>query len=344
MKKQPFFSIPIATYNRAVELEFAIKRILAQDFKDFELIISDDNSSDATEKTVLKFKDQRIRYYKNKVNLGAVPNIQEVLTHVKGKYIFMHGDDDFLLYDNVLRSSHNLLVEKKLGLLRLNYLYQSSDKLDVYDFFRYKNMHKNLYLGLGKSKEALKFIEKVDLYFISGIIFKNPYPAKIVLTDSELIPWFSVCYKALLRYGGYFSKDHQVIASWSYQKNNPVFFVRNGKLTFESFYDELKKYSDEKYYKKELSRQLHVSVINLPTIKYNSNNTNLINYARRIIELNPVYKTSPKFWIMLSIGYVLPKFVLKGIRAIYIARLKKLGKPNEYKRIRARIRNLRNRQ
>ncbi len=342
MKKQPFFSIPIATYNRGVELEFAIGRILAQDFKNFELIISDDNSTDGTEKIIQKFKDERIRYYKNRVNLGAVPNIQKVLTHARGKYVLMHGDDDYLLYDNALSSSRKLILEKKLGLLRLNYLYQSSDKLDVYDFFRYKNVHKDLHLEAHKPKEALKFIEKADLYFISGIIFKNPYPAKIVLTDSELIPWFKVCYHALLGHGGYFNKNHQIIASWSYQKNNPVFFVRDGKLTFESFYEQLKEYSSEEYYKKELNRQLEVSVLNLPTIKYNSNNRNLINYARRIIELNAKYKVNAKFWIMLLIGYILPKFVLKWVRAIYIARLKKMGKPNDYNQIRARIRSLRN--
>src|SRR5260221_7637938 len=110
MKKRPFFSIPIANYKRAKDIDFAIKRILAQSYNDFEIIISDDASDDGTEKMVNDYKDKRINYYKNKVNLGAVKNIEKALNHCKGEYIFLHGDDDYILFDDILQKEHDLLI------------------------------------------------------------------------------------------------------------------------------------------------------------------------------------------------------------------------------------------
>ncbi|EKD86454.1 MAG: hypothetical protein ACD_37C00279G0001, partial [uncultured bacterium] len=45
MSKQPFFSIALPTYNRAQDLGVAIRFILAQTFKDFEIVISDNAST-----------------------------------------------------------------------------------------------------------------------------------------------------------------------------------------------------------------------------------------------------------------------------------------------------------
>lgn len=339
--KQPFFSIPIATYNRSSDLDFAIKRILSQSFKDFELIISDDNSPDDTEKIVKKYKDSRIRYVRNKKNLGAVPNIGKVLALSHGKYIFMHGDDDYLLYDDILEKAANLLKKHKYGLIRFNYLYQSFDKKDVFDFFRYKSKIKKLAFHLKDPIEVLSFIEKIDLYFITGITFENIYPKKVTITDSELIPWFKICFQSITKRGGYFDSNYYIVASWSHQAIHPVYYVRDGKLTFETYYDELRKLAGESYYRKALYKQLEVSVNNLPTIKYNSNNSNLLQYAKRILELNPSYKISVKFYTLLILAYILPKSILKIVRYVYIKRMAGNGKISNVETIRKAVMKVR---
>ena len=66
---KPFFSIVMATYNRAYCIENAINSVLKQDFKDWELIIVDDGSTDNTEEVVKKYlDDKRIKYIKLKKN------------------------------------------------------------------------------------------------------------------------------------------------------------------------------------------------------------------------------------------------------------------------------------
>lgn len=64
-------SVVLPTYNRAFCISQSIESVLNQTFKDFELIIVDDNSNDNTEDIVDNFNDQRIRYFKLPINKGA---------------------------------------------------------------------------------------------------------------------------------------------------------------------------------------------------------------------------------------------------------------------------------
>jgi glycosyltransferase involved in cell wall biosynthesis len=85
------------TYNYGHFIDEAIQSALDQTYPDFELIIVDDMSTDNTDEVVEKYlSDERIRYYKNKVNLGLVENFNKCLSYAKGEYIkFLLADDKF---------------------------------------------------------------------------------------------------------------------------------------------------------------------------------------------------------------------------------------------------------
>jgi glycosyltransferase involved in cell wall biosynthesis len=74
-KKQKV-SIGLPVYNGENYIQEAIESILSQTFEDFELIISDNASTDQTEAICRSFalKDERIRYFRNQENLGASSN------------------------------------------------------------------------------------------------------------------------------------------------------------------------------------------------------------------------------------------------------------------------------
>jgi glycosyltransferase involved in cell wall biosynthesis len=95
--KRPFFTVGIPTYNRAELLSRTIKRIINQNFNDFELIISDNASTDHTEIVARSFKDSRIRYFRQDVNVGAIQNWKKVATESCGEWLVFHQDDDFLV-------------------------------------------------------------------------------------------------------------------------------------------------------------------------------------------------------------------------------------------------------
>ncbi len=84
------------TYNYARYLPQAIESVLAQEFRDFELLVIDDCSSDNTRAVVQGYadSDERVVFSVNKKNLGMVENWNHCLAQARGEYIkFLFGDD-----------------------------------------------------------------------------------------------------------------------------------------------------------------------------------------------------------------------------------------------------------
>lgn len=92
-------SISIPAY-KAHFLQECIESILNQTYKDFEVVIVNDNSPEDLDSIIYRFNDERIKYYKNEKNCGAlnvVDNWNICLHYATGDYIICMGDDDKLL-------------------------------------------------------------------------------------------------------------------------------------------------------------------------------------------------------------------------------------------------------
>jgi glycosyltransferase involved in cell wall biosynthesis len=87
-EKGPRVSIALPVYNGEKYVGEAIESVLAQTFKDFELIVSDNASTDRTEQICREYvdKDRRIRYYRNKKNLGGAKNFNRAFELSSGEY------------------------------------------------------------------------------------------------------------------------------------------------------------------------------------------------------------------------------------------------------------------
>ncbi|MCG2713026.1 MAG: glycosyltransferase [Candidatus Omnitrophica bacterium] len=92
---KPFFSIIIPTYNRCKFLNTAIESVLEQTFRNFELIVIDDGSTDQTEQLIKDIKDKRLKYIKkNHRGVSAARNIG--IQQSCGQFIcFLDSDDRF---------------------------------------------------------------------------------------------------------------------------------------------------------------------------------------------------------------------------------------------------------
>ncbi len=96
MHTTPRVSIGMPVYNGELYLVKAMESLLAQDFGDFELIVSDNASTDATEDICRRFAaaDNRIRYHRNDTNLGAAWNFNSLFKLARGKYFKWAAHDD----------------------------------------------------------------------------------------------------------------------------------------------------------------------------------------------------------------------------------------------------------
>ena len=86
----------MATYNGEAYLEEQIKSILNQTYKNFNLIISDDNSIDKTLQILKKYQilDNRITVYHQSKNLGYIKNFEYLCKKARSKYFALSDQDD----------------------------------------------------------------------------------------------------------------------------------------------------------------------------------------------------------------------------------------------------------
>ena len=101
MSTRPLVSLGLFLYNGERFLEAALDSFLNQTFKDFELIISDNASTDRSEEICRRYaaKDSRIRYYRNQRNMGAGWNVRRVYELATGKYFKQAAHDDMIQPD-----------------------------------------------------------------------------------------------------------------------------------------------------------------------------------------------------------------------------------------------------
>lgn len=99
----PKITVLMSVYNTKEEyLREAIESILLQSFTDYEFLIFDDNSDEATKKVLHSYDDKRIRIIENEVNKGLTVNLNCGLDMAQGKYIARMDADDISFPDRLI--------------------------------------------------------------------------------------------------------------------------------------------------------------------------------------------------------------------------------------------------
>lgn len=101
LSNQPLVSICIPTYNAEKTVVQTVQSILNQTYQNLEIIIVDNASTDNTLNLLQKFKDPRIKIYRNTTNIGAEKNFSKCVELAKGKYIAIFHADDLYMPDMV---------------------------------------------------------------------------------------------------------------------------------------------------------------------------------------------------------------------------------------------------
>jgi glycosyltransferase involved in cell wall biosynthesis len=127
------FSIILATYNGEKYIKQQIDSILNQDYKDFELLIQDDCSSDATVAILKDYagKDLRIQIFKNEKNLGYTKNFLSLLAKTKGEYIVFCDQDDVWVNNRLSYTLDFFTKHRDIGLFISNDLSFNEEKIPV---------------------------------------------------------------------------------------------------------------------------------------------------------------------------------------------------------------------
>jgi glycosyltransferase involved in cell wall biosynthesis len=116
----PIFSVVIPLYNKEAYIEDTLKSVFNQTFKDFDVIIVDDGSTDKSLEIVKKFNDERLNVYSQK-NQGASIARNNGIDYSKSDYIALLDADDYW-YNNHLEELKKLIdTFPEAGLFCNNY-------------------------------------------------------------------------------------------------------------------------------------------------------------------------------------------------------------------------------
>jgi len=125
--KKGLVSICIPTYNRSNLIGELLDSVLAQTYTNFEIIITDNSDNLKTKELIeSKYKDQRIRYFKNEKNLGMGGNTLRAFSYITGDYFTFTPDDDIWIDKDKLQKQVKFLEKHQ----DINIVYSNAKSID----------------------------------------------------------------------------------------------------------------------------------------------------------------------------------------------------------------------
>ena len=248
---KPAISFCMTTYNREKYVGEAIESVLNSSFKDFELIIVDDRSTDRTIDIVQYWvgRDSRVKLFINEKNLGDYPNRNQAASHASGKYL-KYVDADDLIYPwglQVLWECMERFPEAGWGLCSLdqNRVKKFPFVLDTAGAYRYHYLEQGLF-----HKAPLSSIIKRELFNDLGG-FK---PGRMV-GDSEMWHRLALNSKVVLMphgmvwYRAHDAQESNVIGEFEdvYRKISLSYLLSDGQPLSRSEQEEVARIQRKKH-------------------------------------------------------------------------------------------------
>ncbi len=177
--KESHVSIGMPVYNGELFLQNTINSLLSQTFENFELIISDNASTDNTEKICQEYvkKDKRVSYFRHSQPIGALPNFHFVLDKAKNDFFMWNAADD-LRDEKFLEKMVKILNEDKKNV-------GSMSKAEFYHGVE-KNIKKT-----HKQNSGNNFLLKMRYLLKPGdlLSLEGPYDKKVKLFLKKSRTW-----------------------------------------------------------------------------------------------------------------------------------------------------------
>ncbi|MEM7726626.1 MAG: glycosyltransferase family 2 protein [Cyanobacteria bacterium P01_A01_bin.45] len=155
--QEPLVSIITPTYNRPEYLKVALESALSQTYRNIEVIVSDNCSSENPQTLIESFNDSRIRFSRNESNLGMFANTMKAFKMARGKYVGALLDDDMWEDDFLAKLVPPLEANPDLVLAFCDHHMMDADgKIDVplsehcSELFNRKNLSEGVYQPFSK--------------------------------------------------------------------------------------------------------------------------------------------------------------------------------------------------
>ncbi len=314
------FSVLLPTYNGADIVKTAIDSVLKQDYQNFEIIVSDDNSKDETIKVVRSYKDKRIKVFINKKNLGVCGNLNQCLKYAKGDIIYPLGQDDFLSKDALSSTNRAFNISPEIGGVTRPYRWYDPHTKTTIRRRDPLNPNKDevVYItdSLDRVKAVFKNLDSLTALGYRRKFMKRPFHKDIFPTIAD--PFAAIFKKhPVVFLHNYVSsvtqeKSQTWIVSSIYEKSPVLSWAQ----MFDRIFPEKKFEKVREYCKKNF---VAANYVGLAQIR---------NYSKRpywytvreiyyLAKINSYNLLKPKFWIFSLGALITPRFILIPVAEFY---------------------------
>ena len=188
----PLISVLLSVYNDEENIKKSIDSILTQSYKNIELLVIDDGSTDKTYEIISNINDSRLKIFRNKDNLGLTKCLNILIKKSKGQILARQDSDDISLQSR-LQVQYNSLYKSQLDACTTRGFVKNTKKaiprfshlLPINFVIKYKNpfihgtlmIKKNVVLDIGMYDENIKYAQDYKLFID---LLKKKYKIKIL--------------------------------------------------------------------------------------------------------------------------------------------------------------------
>lgn len=313
----PFFSILIPTYSQSALLREAIQSVLRQSFSDYEIIVSDDCSTDDTREVVEAFGDGRIHFYRNSTNLGYGRNLEAGAVHANGEILYLLGHDDIVL-SGALESTYQAFADPRIGAVTRPYYWFFEDPRKPIRAVKPLDEKRDTAVSLDSEKKAIQLLFR-SLGQLSGLAYRRSYMGEGFHPDifpAHVYPFVDI----LKRADAVYLKDYTIAVRTGYSmtRHLPQIYEKSPTetwlLMFESVYPGPRYKKVRDYFAEVMLAGNYEGLLQLKN--YGSTSV-LFREILLLLRRRPRNLAEPKFWMYSLLSLVTPAPMLSRIVDAY---------------------------
>lgn len=303
-------------YKGSHVLKNALRSILKESFKNYEIIIGDDNPSELkeeikkTQKIIESFKDSRIRYYRNGKNLGYPRNLQRIMARAENDVIFLMAQDDILSKDALQLTHDAFFLEKNIGAVTRPYFWFEYDIKKPVRAVTPPDSTKDTIFSIFDGERAIRYIFG-SVGQLSGLAMRRKWieiPPGDDVFPTHIYPFASI----LKKHKCVFLKEYTVAVGILESQSRHVSSIYTVSPT-EAWINMFKAvYKGEKYEKVRKLGIKHIAThyTGLVQLKNFASEGELIREIFILVRYHWRSLFNPKFWVYSFITVFLPKKLL----------------------------------
>lgn len=320
MHKNYKITVCVPTYNRYKDLSNLIQTFLNQDYRDSNLLILDDLGSSNIEKIAMRWmkKSKRIKYKKNKKNLGYSNNMRQAFQFADGDIIVFMGDDDIFVDNHALSLISKAFNKSNIGVAKASQIIFKNGRVNqVYPLKQHKPGI--IYYKKGKDTYENLWFESLS---ISGLAFRNTQFVKELVNNSiTLYPQVELMGLVCLTYGSAEINKHIIGVQSHSGQLNCVTYTLNGKMTnivedWLNIFFRIQDYAidnnlsfiNRNNFIDNFSRFIYIF---FPYNSLNSGRASSFSLLKLILKYNKEILYIPGFWAVTISSLFLPDEILK---------------------------------